>query len=116
RVLGQGLAAPTSTPSQQALRREQGLLLAEALERLPADYREVLILHYLERLGHPDVARPMGRSIDSVENLSAPAPRRHPPPRRGPGPPGHGARGSAPGPGHRGLPGRRAGRRAAGPG
>jgi RNA polymerase sigma-70 factor, ECF subfamily len=71
RALGQGLAAPTSTPSQQAARREQGVLLAEALERLPADYREVLVLHYLEGLGHPDVARRMGRTIDSVKNLWA---------------------------------------------
>jgi RNA polymerase sigma-70 factor (ECF subfamily) len=71
RALGQGLAAPTSTPSQQAARREQGVLLAAALERLPADYREVLVLHYLEGLGHPDVARRMGRTIDSVKNLWA---------------------------------------------
>jgi RNA polymerase sigma-70 factor, ECF subfamily len=70
-ALGQGLAAPNSTPSQQAASREQGVLLAEALERLPADYKEVLVLHYLEGLGHPDVARRMGRSIDSVKNLWA---------------------------------------------
>jgi RNA polymerase sigma-70 factor (ECF subfamily) len=71
RALGQALAAPTSTPSQQAARREQVVLLAEALERLPADYREVLVLHYLEGLGHPDVARRMCRTIDSVKNLWA---------------------------------------------
>jgi RNA polymerase sigma-70 factor (ECF subfamily) len=70
-ALGQALAAPTSTPSQQASQREQGVLLAEALERLPADYREVLVLHYLEGLSHPDVARRMGRTIDSVKNLWA---------------------------------------------
>jgi RNA polymerase sigma-70 factor, ECF subfamily len=71
RVLNQSLAAPGSTPSQRAARREQVVLLAEALERLPDDYREVIILHHLEGLNFPEVARRMGRSIDSVKNLWA---------------------------------------------
>jgi RNA polymerase sigma-70 factor (ECF subfamily) len=71
RAMGQGLVAPTSTPSQQVARREQAILLAEALQRLPPDYREVLVLHYLEGLGHPEVAHRMGRTIDSVKNLWA---------------------------------------------
>ena len=70
-ALGQCLAAPQSTPSQQAARREQDVLLAEALGRLPEAYREVLILHHLEGLGHPDIARRMGRTVDSVKNLWA---------------------------------------------
>jgi RNA polymerase sigma-70 factor (ECF subfamily) len=70
-VLEQSLAAPGSTPSQRAARREQVVLLAEALERLPDDYREVIILHHLEGLKFPEVARRMGRSIDSVKNLWA---------------------------------------------
>jgi RNA polymerase sigma-70 factor (ECF subfamily) len=69
RMLDQGLLAPQSSPSQQALRREQAVLLADALARLPADYREVLILRHLEGLRFPDVARRMGRSLDSVEKL-----------------------------------------------
>jgi RNA polymerase sigma-70 factor, ECF subfamily len=43
--------------------------LADALDRLPDDYREVLILRHLEELSFPDVARRMGRSLDSVKNL-----------------------------------------------
>jgi len=70
-ALEQSLAAPGSTPSQRAARREQVVLLAEALERLPDDYREVIILHHLEGLKFPEVARRMGRSIDSVKNLWA---------------------------------------------
>jgi RNA polymerase sigma-70 factor (ECF subfamily) len=70
-ALGRMPVAPQSTPSQQAARREQGVLLAEALARLPESYREVLILHHLEGLGHADVARRMGRTVDSVKNLWA---------------------------------------------
>lgn len=71
RALGQVLAAPHSTPSQLASRREQDVLLAEGLARLPEAYREVLILHHLEGLGHPEIARRMGRTVDSVKNLWA---------------------------------------------
>jgi RNA polymerase sigma-70 factor (ECF subfamily) len=68
-VLGQAVAAPQSSPSQQAARREQAVLLADALQRLPADYREVIILRQLEGLSFPDVARRMDRSLDSVKKL-----------------------------------------------
>jgi RNA polymerase sigma-70 factor (ECF subfamily) len=71
RAFGIGLAAPHSTPSQQASRREQAVLLTEALGRLPDDYREVLILRHLEGLPFRDVADRMGRTLDSVEKLWA---------------------------------------------
>jgi RNA polymerase sigma-70 factor (ECF subfamily) len=70
-VLDRGLVAPQSSPSQQAARREQAVLLADALERLPEDYREVIILHHMEELSLPEVARRMGRSEHSVEKLWA---------------------------------------------
>src|SRR5262249_46663651 len=66
-VLDQGLVAPHSSPSQQAVRREEAVLLADALEQLPDDYREVIILRHLENLRFPEVAQRMGRSLDSVE-------------------------------------------------
>jgi RNA polymerase sigma-70 factor (ECF subfamily) len=68
-LLDRGLVAQQSSPSQQAARREQSVLLADALEELPDDYRDVLILRHLEGLTFPDVARRMGRSLDSVEKL-----------------------------------------------
>jgi RNA polymerase sigma-70 factor (ECF subfamily) len=71
RVLDQSLAVAHSTPSQRAIRREQAVLLADALDRLPEDYREIIILHHLEELKFPEVARRMGRSVDSVKNLWA---------------------------------------------
>src|SRR5262249_49493645 len=62
RALDMGLATQESTPSQRASRREQAVLLADALGRLPPAYREVLILRHLEGLTFPEVAARMGRS------------------------------------------------------
>src|SRR6266446_1863823 len=69
RELDQGLVARGSSPSQQAARREQAVLLADALGRLPEHYREVIILHQLQDLSFTEVAARMGRSLDSVKNL-----------------------------------------------
>ena len=57
-----GWSPPSSSPSQQAARREQAVLLADALERLPEDYREVIILRHLEGLSLPRGRRRMGRT------------------------------------------------------
>jgi RNA polymerase sigma-70 factor (ECF subfamily) len=64
-----GLAASISTPSQRASRREQAVLLSEALDKLPRDYREVIILRHLEQCSFAEVANRMGRSEDSVQKL-----------------------------------------------
>ena len=66
-ALDQPLAAPHSSPSRQAETREQGMLLAAALERLPRDDRELLVLRHLEGLSFPEVARRLGRTLDSVK-------------------------------------------------
>jgi RNA polymerase sigma-70 factor (ECF subfamily) len=71
RALDWGLVAQQSSPSHQAARRDQAVLLANALERLPEDYRQVLILRHLEELSFPDVACRMDRSVHSVKNLWA---------------------------------------------
>jgi len=69
RVLDGGLLARGSSPSHRASRREQAVLLADALERLPADYREVIVLRGLEGLTFPEAADRMGRTPVSVERL-----------------------------------------------
>jgi RNA polymerase sigma-70 factor (ECF subfamily) len=69
RILDRGLIAQHSTPSQQAARREQAVLLADALGNLPEDNREVIVLRHLEGLKFPEVAARMGRTVDSVEKL-----------------------------------------------
>jgi RNA polymerase sigma-70 factor (ECF subfamily) len=68
-LLDRGLTAADSSPSDRVSRREQALLLADALEQLPADYREVIVLRQIEELPFAEVARRMGRSKDSVQKL-----------------------------------------------
>jgi RNA polymerase sigma-70 factor (ECF subfamily) len=66
-ALDRGLVAAQSSPSQQAVRREQSVLLAEALARLPEPLRDLLILRHLEGLTFPEVAEHLGRTLDSVK-------------------------------------------------
>jgi RNA polymerase sigma-70 factor (ECF subfamily) len=61
--------AASSTPSQHASRVEQSVLLAEALEQLPEEYREVIILRHLEALSLVEIAKKMNRTEDSVQKL-----------------------------------------------
>lgn len=68
-LLDQGLVDPRSSPSHQAHRNEQALLLADVLAELPEDYREVLLLRHFESLSFPQIAQRMQRSQDSVEKL-----------------------------------------------
>jgi RNA polymerase sigma-70 factor, ECF subfamily len=67
--LGNLLAATGTSPSQQVVKREQSVLLAEVLERLPEDFREVIILRNLEGLSHEEVARRMGRNPGATRML-----------------------------------------------
>ena len=41
------------------------------LDRLPSDYRQVLVLHHLEECDFPEVARRLGRSVEAVKKLWA---------------------------------------------
>jgi RNA polymerase sigma-70 factor (ECF subfamily) len=58
-----------SSPSGQAQRRERAGLVADHLARLPADYREVIVLRNLEGLPFAEVAQRMGRSAGAVRVL-----------------------------------------------
>jgi RNA polymerase sigma-70 factor (ECF subfamily) len=69
RLLGAELIASMSSPSQQAVRREQAVLLANALQRLPEDYREVIVLRHLQGLRFPEIGERLGKSVDSVQKL-----------------------------------------------
>src|SRR4051794_27622170 len=71
RLLGGAFVASGTSPSQGAVRREQAVILADALARLPEDYRTVIRLRHLDGLTFPDVAQQMDRSVDAVEKLWA---------------------------------------------
>ncbi|AMV36617.1 sigma-70 family RNA polymerase sigma factor [Planctomyces sp. SH-PL62] len=71
RAMAGPLAAVGSSPSARASRREQAVILADAINGLPPDYREVIILRQLEGLSFPEVAERMERTQDSVKNLWA---------------------------------------------
>lgn len=68
-ALERGLAAPGSSPSARAERREGARRLAEALEQLPADYRDVLLLRHFQGLTFPEIARRLDRTLDVVKNV-----------------------------------------------
>jgi len=69
RKLGSALAAPNTSPSDQAARHELELCLADALARLPADYAEIILLRNVEGLSHEEAAGRMGRGAGAVRML-----------------------------------------------
>jgi RNA polymerase sigma-70 factor (ECF subfamily) len=67
----QELARSLSTPSARAARREQAVLLADALARLPPDYREVILLRNLEHRKFDEIGARLGRSAGAARMLWA---------------------------------------------
>jgi RNA polymerase sigma-70 factor (ECF subfamily) len=67
--LGDMLPSPATGPEEALVRQERSVQLAAALERLPEDYRQVIVLRHLEGLSHDDVARRMGRNPGAVRML-----------------------------------------------
>jgi RNA polymerase sigma-70 factor, ECF subfamily len=63
------LVSPHSSPSAQAERHETAARVADQLARLPAHYREVIVLRNLEGLPFDEVARRMGRTTGAVRIL-----------------------------------------------
>lgn len=70
-ALGAVLAASETSPSMKLARREQSVLLARALARLPDAQREAVILRHLEGIDTIEVARRMGKSVGGVRALCA---------------------------------------------
>jgi RNA polymerase sigma-70 factor (ECF subfamily) len=63
------LATNEASPSSAAARRDQGVVLSDALAQLSEDHREVIVLHHLEGLDWEAVAGRMGRSTGAVQKL-----------------------------------------------
>jgi RNA polymerase sigma-70 factor, ECF subfamily len=68
-ALGRTLAVTHSTPSQHVVKEEQEFRLAQALNGLPPQYREVIMLRQLQGLPFSEIAAQMNRSLDSVQKL-----------------------------------------------
>lgn len=62
-------SARGESPSRELQRRDEQFELATALDRLPPDYREVIVLRNLERLPFDAVAQRMGRSRPAAQML-----------------------------------------------
>lgn len=63
------LPVDESSPSERAAKHEQLLLMAEAIENLPVDQRQVVELRHLQGCSLAEIAGSMGRSEASVANL-----------------------------------------------
>ena len=50
-------------------RREELTILANMLERLPADYRTVILLRQIDGLSFGEISSRLGRSEDSIQKL-----------------------------------------------
>jgi RNA polymerase sigma-70 factor (ECF subfamily) len=60
---------PGESPSQLVMRREREIEVADALEKLSPDHREVIMLRNLQRLPFDEVARRMGRTRPATQML-----------------------------------------------
>lgn len=67
--LGDLLRPEPSSPSAGAVRTEELLRLARALDTLPEDQRRVVEMHHLQGLNVPEVAAKLGRTPASVAGL-----------------------------------------------
>lgn len=67
--LGDLLPDSGPTPSQDAAAADRQIRLARILDRLPPDYREILVLRHLEGLPHDAIARRLNRNPGAVRML-----------------------------------------------
>jgi RNA polymerase sigma-70 factor (ECF subfamily) len=68
-TLQHALASRGASPSERSSRREQAVLLADAVSQLPPDYREVFILRTLDHVSFEEIAARIGRSKGAVRML-----------------------------------------------
>ena len=65
------LASQIPRPARRPAGREQAVMLADAVVRLPHDYREAFVVRTLEHVAFEEVAARMGRSTGAVRMLWA---------------------------------------------
>jgi RNA polymerase sigma-70 factor (ECF subfamily) len=64
-------AAAIPSPSAHLLAQERQQVVQQALDRLPDDYRRVMVLRYLREMTFEEIGREMRRSADAVRMLWA---------------------------------------------
>ncbi len=64
-----GLLCDSATPGTAAMRGEQSAALIAALERIPEDYRRVVVWHQYEQLTFEEIGERLGRSADAIRKL-----------------------------------------------
>jgi RNA polymerase sigma-70 factor (ECF subfamily) len=69
--INQAFVASGTSPSMKVERREQAVVLADALAQLSDDHRQALTLRHLDGLTFPEIAERIGRSTDAAEKLWA---------------------------------------------
>jgi RNA polymerase sigma-70 factor, ECF subfamily len=67
--LANGLMSATQTPSVQAMAHEQDAALQAALQRLPDDYRRVIIMRYQDEQSFEQIGQLTDRSPDAARKL-----------------------------------------------
>jgi RNA polymerase sigma-70 factor (ECF subfamily) len=68
-VLAAAIPARGLSPSEQAIQREEGVALAEALSRLPQSYAEVILARHLEGRPFAEIAASMNRTEPAVKSI-----------------------------------------------
>ena len=63
------IASNEETPSRAMMRSERAEAVLAAMERLPAEYREVILERHRDRLTHEQVGRTRGISADAARKL-----------------------------------------------
>lgn len=61
-----GIDAPASNPEAITLARAQGELLQKALEQLPSEFREAIVLRELEEMSYKEIAQVAGIPVGTV--------------------------------------------------
>ncbi len=63
------LPAKTPSPSSEAIHHEQTDLVKQALDRLPHEYRRVIVLRYREERSFAEIGQIMGRTVNGAQKL-----------------------------------------------
>ena len=69
RYSGPTPAAATPSPSKQAMAHERTESVVQALDKLPPDYRQVVLLRYREERSFEEIGRLMGRTANAARKL-----------------------------------------------